>query len=187
MKSSSPIRKFRRGFTLIELSVAMSMGMFIGAMVLALFNQQLAFLKIYHKQSFLTEEAPMISMYVSRLIGKADRFTLHDSVADAIANRNSSAFSPPKVVRLYFRQVEQNSTAGVVASPRSTLLAFENLGSGAALNYYIIPSVGVLGPPQWAVTRKPKNVVFTMENGVLRMKLTGPDDEEIIYSGTMQQ
>jgi hypothetical protein len=26
-----------------------------------------------------------------------------------------------------------------------------------------------------------------MANGILRMKLTGPDDEEIIYSGTMQQ
>jgi hypothetical protein len=45
----------------------------------------------------------------------------------------------------------------------------------------------VLGAPQWTVTRKPKDVLFTMESGILRMKLTGPDDEEIIYSGTMQQ
>lgn len=187
MKPSSSNRKFRRGFTLIELSVAISMGMFIGAMVLALFNQQLAFLKIYQKQSFLTEEAPMISMYVSRLIGKADRFTLHESVADAIAKTNASASSTPTVVRLYFRQVELNSASGVVASPRSTLLSFEDRGQGPALYYYIIPSTGVLGDPQWTVTRKPKNVIFTMENGVLRMKLTGPDDEEIIYSGTMQQ
>jgi type II secretory pathway pseudopilin PulG len=186
MKASIPNRKRRRGFTLIELSLAMSMGMLVSAMVLALFNQQLAFLKIYQKQSFLTEEAPMISMYVSRLVGKADRFTLHDSVADALAKNHSSASSTPKVVRLYFRQLEVNA-AGVVVSPRSTLLAFEDLGSGNALHYYTIPSNGVLGAPQWTVTRKPEDVRFTMENGILRMKLTGPDDEEIIYSGTMQQ
>ena len=36
----------------------MLMGMATGAMVLALFNQQLAFLKIYRSQNFLTDEAP---------------------------------------------------------------------------------------------------------------------------------
>ena len=35
----------RRGFTLIELSIAMTIGLMTAAMVLALFNQQLAFLK----------------------------------------------------------------------------------------------------------------------------------------------
>ena len=53
MKCSDQIK--RRGFTLVELSVAMMMGMAIGAMVLALFNQQLAFLRVYKAQSFLTE------------------------------------------------------------------------------------------------------------------------------------
>ena len=41
-----PIHSKRRGFTLIELSVALTMGLMTGGMVLALFNQQLAFLKI---------------------------------------------------------------------------------------------------------------------------------------------
>ena len=69
----------------------MMMGMATGAMVLALFNQQLAFLKIFKAQNFLTDEAPIISMYVSRLVGKADRFRLHDSVADALAGSQSPA------------------------------------------------------------------------------------------------
>ncbi len=78
----------RGGFTLIELSVAMVMGLAIGAMVLTLFNQQLAFLRIYKAQNFLTEEAPVISMYVSKLVGKADRFRLHDSLNDALSGVN---------------------------------------------------------------------------------------------------
>lgn len=168
----------RRGFTLIELSVAIMIGLATGAMVIALFNQQLAFLTIFKAQSFLTEEAPIISTYVSRLVGKADRFRLHDSVADALSGTNPRLTESPVVV-LNFRQPD--------GTMRATILSFENNGYGLALYYYVVPVTGVLGAPLWAVTRVPSNVVFRMDNGVLRMILTGPNLEEIIYSGTMLQ
>ena len=168
----------RRAFTLIEMSVSIMLGLATGSMVIALFNQQIAFLKMFKTQSFLTEEAPLISMYVSRLIGKADRFRLHDSVADALAGTNARLTASP-VVLLNYRQPD-----GVM---RATILSFENRGSGMALYYYVVPSSGVLGTPEWAVTKAASNISFTMDQGVLRMKLTGPNSEEITYSGTMQQ
>jgi hypothetical protein len=176
-----PPQKPRRGFTLLELSMAMGLGMIVSAMVLALFNQQLVFLQIYQRQNFLTEEAPLISMYVSKLVGKADRFRLHDSVTDARTGTNPrvEGHDPSPVVVLNFRQPD--------GTMRASILSFENRGSGPALYYYLISTSGELGDPQWKVTAKPKNVGFTMQQGVLRMKLTGPDDEEITYSGTMQQ
>ena len=64
MKSTP--KRARRGFTLIELTIAIMIGLATGTMVLALFNQQLAFLKIFKAQGFLTEEAPIISTYVDR-------------------------------------------------------------------------------------------------------------------------
>lgn len=166
-------KRFRRGFTLIELSIAMLIGMATGTMVLALFNQQIAFLKVYRAQNFLTDEAPIISMYVSRLIGKADRFRLHDSVADALAGTNPRLTESPVVV-LNFREPN--------GSMRAAILSYEN----RALNYYVVPVSGVLGAPQWAVTKAPSKVAFSMSEGVLRMTLTGPK-ERITYSGTMQQ
>jgi prepilin-type N-terminal cleavage/methylation domain-containing protein len=168
----------RRGFTLIELSVALFMGLMTGSMVLAMFNQQLAFLKIYQTQSFLTEEAPMISMHVGRLVGKADRFRLHDSVGDALTGANPRLTSSPVVV-LNFRQPD--------GTMRATLLAFEDRGTGPALYYYVVPTNGMLGAPQWAVSNKPAKVEFIMDQGVMRMILTGPAGEQITYSGTMQQ
>ena len=148
-------------------------------MVLALFNQQLAFLQIYQTQNFLTEEAPLISMYVSRMVGKADRFRLHDSVDDALAG------SQPASYRL---------TGGGAQLPPAGRhdaghdpLASRTGGPGPALYYYVVPISGVLGAPQWCVSNKPANVGFTMEQGVLRMTLTGPAGEQITYSGTMQQ
>jgi hypothetical protein len=169
----------RRGFTLVELSMAIILGMLTGAMVLALFNQQLVFLRIYKNQNFLTEEAPIISMYVSRLVGKADRFRLHDSVADAVTGQRPRLTASPVVV-LNFRQSD--------GTMRASILSFENLGAGPALYYYVVPTgAGVLGAPQWFISKKPKNVQFSVDQGVLRMALTGPNNEQITYSGTMQQ
>lgn len=181
-----PLRKTKRGLTLIELSIAIMMGMAIGGMTLLLFNQQLTFLKLYRTQNFLTEEAPVISMYVSRLIGKADRFRLHTTVQNALAGTPEAVVSGTgqplsfPVVLLNFRQPD-----GVM---RATILSFESRGgTPAALYYYVVPLNGVLGEPQWAVTKVPSNVAFTMEQGVLRMTMTGPNNEMITYSGTMQQ
>ena len=172
------LKRVRRGFTLIELTIAIMMGIATGGMVLALFNQQLAFLKIFNTQSFLTEEAPIISIYVSRLVGKADRFRLHDSVSDALSGSNPRLTESP-VVLLNFREPD--------GTMRASILSFEDRGAGPALYYYVVPVTGVLGEPQWAVSKAPENVTFTMQQGVLRMILTGPAGEQIVYSGTMQQ
>jgi len=176
MKCPSPSR--HRGFSLLELSLAMMIGLAIGAMVLALFNQQLAFLKIYKVQGFLTEEAPVISMHVSKLVGKAERFRLHDTVADALAGSSPRTTSSPVLV-LNFRQPD-----GVM---RASILSFENRGIGMALYYYVVPLSGVLGVPQWYITKVPTNVAFTVDQGILRMTLTGPSSERITYSGAMTQ
>lgn len=181
------LRKIRRGFTLLELTVAIMMGIATGAMILALFNQQLAFLNIFRTQNFLTEEAPVISMYVSRLVGKADRFRLHASVSDALSNTNPRLTDSP-VLLMNFRQPD--------GTMRATILSYENRGAGYALYYYVVPVSGVLGAPQWVVTNKPyapvlssdkPGVSFAIEQGVLRMTLVGPSKERITYSGTMQQ
>lgn len=174
-----PLRHtIRRGFTLIELTIAMVMGIATGGMVVALFNQQLAFLRIYQTQNFLTDEAPVISMYVSKLVGKADRFRLHDSVNDALAGRNPRLTASPVVV-LNYRQPD--------GTLRASILSFEDRGAGPGLYHYVVPTNGVLGAPEWYVTNKPANVEFVMQEGVLRMTLTGPAGEQITYSGTMQK
>lgn len=171
-------RRIRRGFTLVEMSIAIMLGLAIGTMVISLFNQQVAFLKIYQKQTFLTEEAPMISQHVRQLVGKADRFRLHDTVADALAGTNPRLTASP-VLLLNFRQPD--------GTMRASILAFQNLGTGNGLYYYVVPNTGVLGSPQWAISKKPKSVQFSMDQGVLRMTIIGPNDEQITYSGTMQK
>lgn len=171
------LRKLKRGFTLLELTVAMMVGLTIGATILAMLNQQIAFLKIFRAQSFLNEEAPIISSHVSKLLINAERFRLHASVSDALSGANPRLTDSPVLV-LNYRQPDGSMRAGI--------LSFENRGQGDALYYYVVPTSGVLNTPQWAVTTKPTNVSFFMDSGIIRTRMTGPAGEEIIFSGAMQ-
>ena len=180
MKDS--LKHTRRGFTLIELSIAMMVGMATAGMVLTLFNQQLAFLNLFKNQGFLTEEAPIINNYVSRLIGKADRFRLHANRNDAMTGIRPMAgndpLNPSRVLVLNFRQPD-----GTI---RASILEYADRGAGLALNYYIVPLNGVLAEPQWVISRAPSDETFQMNQGVLQVVLRGPRRERIIYSGTTQ-
>jgi len=171
-------RDGRRGFTLIELTLVISIGAIIAALLLALFNQQLAFLRIFRAQGFLNEEAPVVSMHVARIIGRADRFRLHASVSDAMENTNARLTDSP-VLLMNFRQPDGTMRAG--------MLAFETRDGRQALYYHLVPEDGALPQPQWFITDRATDVRFSLEEGVLRMRLTGPAGEQIIYSGTMQQ
>lgn len=173
-----PAPSSRKGFTLIELTLAMSMGMAISAIILVLFNQQLVFLRFYRDQTFLTEEAPLISMHVSKLVGKAERFRLHANVAEARAGFAPS-YSASPVLILNFRQ--PNGTV------RASILSFEDRGAGKALYYYLESPDGSLLTPQWYLSKMPKDVSFSVQQGILRMTLTGPNNEQVTYSGAMTQ
>lgn len=174
MKVANPSKK--RGFTLLELSVAMLVGMTIGALLLSMLNQQLSFLRIFRAQSFLNEEAPIISHHVSKLLLNAERFRLHASLEDALSGEDPQLTDSPVVV-LNFRQPDGTIRAGI--------LSFEDRGSGNALYYYVVPLTGELGEPEWAVTNKPTNVAFFVESGIIRTRLTGPAGEVITFSGSM--
>lgn len=168
----------RRGLTLVELTLAMGVGMIVATMVMALFNQQVAFLRIFGLQNFLNEEAPLVSMHVSRIIGKADRYRLHDNLEDALANRNPRLTDAP-VLLMNFRQPDDTM--------RASILAFETRNDRQALYYHLVPEAGALAEPEWFVTDRASDVRFSIEEGILRMRLTGQSGEQITYSGTMQQ
>ena len=170
----SGLSRLRRGYTLIELAVAISCGLITAAMLLALVNQQFAFLKIYHAQNFLIREAPLISTHMNRLIGQAERFRLHNSTADAMSGTNP-VMTGASVLVLNFQQPDGTTQAA--------MLSFED----HALYYYLVPTAGALSTPQWAITREASNVSFAIVDGVLRVTLTGPNSEQITYSGVMQQ
>lgn len=170
-------RKSRGGYTLVELSLAMAIGTMVASMALLLFNQQMAFLKIFKAQDFLTREAPMINNYVVRVIGTAEDYRLYEDI-DALKNGSDPVMTGATALVLRFR--EANGTM------RASVLSFEDPGTGAGLYYTMIPDSGVIPAPDWALSKQPSLVSFAVDQGVLRMIVAGPNGEELIYSGTQQ-
>lgn len=176
MKSSIR-RSFRRGYTLVELTLAIGVGIVISALVMSLLNQQLAFLKIFRVQSFLVTEAPMLNNYLVKIIGNADSFRLYKSLDDVTAGAPPVLADAP-VIMLRFK--EPNGTF------RSSIIAFEDPGTGSGLYYRMVNTSGGVASPSWALTKKPANVSFSVEQGILRIRVTGPNGEEVVYSGAIQ-
>lgn len=170
------VKSTKRGFTLLELTISMMLGITISAMIMAMLNQQISFLKIFRAQSFLNEEAPIVSHHVSKLLLNAERFRLHGSLEEALAGKDPRLTDSPVVV-LNFRQPDGTLRAGI--------LSFEDRGDGEALYYYVVPKSGTLGEPEWAITSKPTDVSFFVESGIIRTRLTGPAGEVITFSGSM--
>jgi len=172
--------RLRRGFTIIELTVILSVGMMIAIMSLTLFNQQLASYKILKAQNFLVNEAPQISSTLNRIISRANFFQMYTSLDNATTGANS-VIADGKVLALKFEDPSDstNSSFGVIAydSPTKTL------------GYYHVASMPGLAvaTPEWKISGQVSDAVFYVENGVLRIKLTGPNGEEIIYSATTQR
>jgi prepilin-type N-terminal cleavage/methylation domain-containing protein len=171
-------RQWKRGYTLIELTAAMAIGLAVAAMTLSLAMQQFSFLRIFRAQEFLTYEAPVINNFVVKLISQADGFRIHESVSDGELGI-SPVLEDGSVLVLIHKQPD----GGV----RESALAYTDPGgAGAGLYYYFVAADGSFGAPQWAVSTKPTEVIFFVQEGILRMRLTGPNGEELTYSGANQ-
>ena len=167
-----------RGYTLVELTLAMSIGMMVAAMSLMLFNQQVSFLRIFRAQDFLTREAPLISNYVARVINNAEGYSLYTDI-NALKNGDTAVLSDANVLVLRFKQSD--------GTERAAVLSYEDFNSEPGLYYRLVPDDGsALGDPDWAITKQPADAVFSVEQGILRMTLSGPNGEELTYSGTQQ-
>ena len=169
----------RRGYTLVELTLAMAVGMMIASISLLLFNQQMTFIRIFNAQDFLTREAPLVNNYVVRVLGSAEGYRLYTDM-NSLRTGGSPVLADAKVLVLRFREAD--------GSVRSSILSWEDPGSGLGqgLYYRLVPASGTIATPDWAITKKPADVTFAIEQGILRMRLRGPHGEELVYSGTEQ-
>ena len=76
MKTLRPFSKSRRkgGFTLMELTMAMTLGMGIMATAIVMIQQHANFNRLIAQFSFLRDEAPMINILMERVIQRADAY-----------------------------------------------------------------------------------------------------------------
>jgi type II secretory pathway component PulJ len=173
-------KRIRRGLTLVEMTVIILVGLMVATISLTLFNSQLASYQILKTQNFLISEAPQINNSLNRIIPRANFFRMYANLADAKAGTNAT-ITDGKVIALKFQDPANpaDSSFGVIAFDRD-----EN-----DLDYYHLESMAELAvaTSEWSISTQLQDVIFSVENGVLRTKLSGPNGEEIIYSTTTQR
>ena len=173
------IHRKPRGFTLIEMTVAITVGLMVSAISLTLFNSQLTTYRILNAQNFLVSEAPQINNTMNQIVSRASFFRMYENMEDAQSGRDA-VIADGKVLALMFVEADDtNSSFGVIQ--------FDNTND--RLEYYHVSTMAELAAasPNWTISSQVSNATFFVENGVLRIRLTGPNGEEITYSTTTQR
>ena len=176
--STRPRSSRRRGFTLIELSIAMTLAISIGGVMMTLVQQQISFHKIMRTQNFLVQEAPQINNTLSHILARADAYRIHLDLTDAITDTNAVT-ADGKVLVVGFQNPDGSQAFG--------LISFEMIAGEPVLGYYNLSAANIFpgaGHPDWIISRQVQDATFLVQNGVFRAQLTGPAGETITYSGT---
>jgi prepilin-type N-terminal cleavage/methylation domain-containing protein len=172
-----------RGFTLIELSLVVAISLLVASALIGMFQTHIQMLNQAAKFRFLAQDAPFISLLLSRTIGNAEDYRIYTT--GAIARTGSSGGTPGltgSAVRLWMSQ-PNNTTY------RQAVVSFESLNSQPAKLYFYLTDLttGVFPTtPNWEMAGGDlTNVTFTATTvatnpqnpGILLAKLTGSNND----------
>jgi prepilin-type N-terminal cleavage/methylation domain-containing protein len=183
MNTPSHKHPIRKGFTLLEMTVVLVIGLMIAGMTTSLFTQQLSMFNILRSQNFMLREAPKINSLLNNIVSRADAIRMYADTTDAKSASNS-ATDGATVIALKFQGSSIKSGQSVLSESYG-VIAFDS--TTGKLNYYgNLDSLASLDPanPDWQLSNQVQDVAFSVTNGVLRIQLTGPNGGEINYSTT---
>lgn len=167
--------KFRSAaFSLLELSMAISISLGIAVGLLALIGQQIEFSRRIADFQFLRDEAPHINTLFAAIVSRADSYRIHADLPAAITGESTPDISG-SALRLRFLQPD--------GSIREAILSSGPNGE-RGIHYYLGSLEGGFpAEPSWTVSRVPSSVSFSNVNGFLEITLQDDVGSEITYSG----
>lgn len=162
----------RSGFTLIEMSTAMSVMLVLAVALVVLMQQHVQFMEMFRRQSFLTAEAPKIGDMLGRIFNNADHYFVYATKDDALA-AGQPVLTGGRAVRLFFKPPNQQTQERVIA--------VETTSNTTALRFYSWQTDGTL--TSWTISDRIAGADFRADEGILSVTLDGPNGEQVTYSG----
>lgn len=168
-----------RGFTLIEMTLAMAMTLGIGMAVLGMLQQQISFSSALARFQFLREDAPQINTLMANLINRADSYRIYANRANA-ATGTSAVRTDGRALRLRLREPDGSSAHAIIS--------FEEFNGRDRLTFFYRANGQADWPatPSWVISSRPTLVNFANDTGILLITMTGPSGEQITYAGNPQ-
>jgi len=178
--SHHSINRLKRlaGVTLVELTIGIMLALMIASATMATLSQQLNMTRMLRDQAFMLEDCPAINNLLSRMLGRIDSYRIYGSVDNAKGMGNG-VMTGGRALLLSFRDSMDRMEFAIVAA--------ETVDDGnVRLGIYNRTGGVWQDEPSWIISHQAQDVEFFVENGVLRVRLTGPNGEQITYSGHTQ-
>ncbi|HQW28424.1 MAG TPA: hypothetical protein PK529_04520 [Verrucomicrobiales bacterium] len=171
-----PARNKAKGFTLIEMTLALAMTLGIAATLIGLIQQQVSFVGLISRFKFLRDEAPQINTLMTTIINKADSYRIYANLTNA-KGLTGAIQTGGRALRLRLQNPDGTTSHAIIS--------FETQNGKYRLNYYNLNYGETTWPttPSWTISSSPSMVNFDNSSGVLLITMTGPNGDEITYAG----
>jgi hypothetical protein len=170
-------RRRLRGFSLVEVCLGMMLTLGVAATTVGMTSQHIRLMAALNSFTFLRDDAPSINLLLSRILQRADTYRVYPTKSAAFAG-SGAVNTGGTALWLRFRNPDGTFAQAVIA--------FETGGTRPGLNFYNRTSTGWLATPDWTVSARPASVAFSNDTGILLIRVTGPDSEQITYVGTAE-
>jgi hypothetical protein len=159
------------GFTLIELALVTGISVLVASGLIGIFKAHIQMVNQASKFKFLSQDAPIIGLLLTRTIGNAEDYRIYASGSDA-RSTNGTPVLTGQAVRLWMRQ--PNSTF------RQAVVSFETINGHSGIYVFLTDvSTGTFSAtPNWELAGgQLTNSTFDANSGVLLVTLNGSNND----------
>jgi type II secretory pathway pseudopilin PulG len=176
-------RRGQGGFSLIELTLVVSLSVMLASAVLGMFNSNLQMMNQAVKYQFLAKDAPFIGLLLTKTIGNAEDYRI-------FANRNNAVAGTPAVltgpaVRLWMRQPRGPTNNQPNGTSRQAILSFETIGGHRGIYFFLADDTTGTFPttPSWELAGgQLTNATFDASTGLLLATLNGSYGDQYTFA-----
>jgi hypothetical protein len=163
------------GFSLIELTLVVSLSVMIASAVVGLFNANLRMMNQAIQYQFLAKDAPFIGLLLTRTIGNAEDYRIYASRNTATSPNGTAVLTGP-AVRLWMAQ--PNGTF------RQAVLSFETIGGHRGIYFFLADATGAFPiTPSWELAGgQLTNATFDASTGLLLATLNGSYGDQYTFA-----
>jgi prepilin-type N-terminal cleavage/methylation domain-containing protein len=166
------------GFTLIELALVMGISVLVASGLIGLAKADIQMLNQASKFKFLSQDAPIIGLLLTRTIGNAEDYRIYPSRAAAASD--TGRVLSGAAVRLWMAQ--PYSTSSPQDSTKwfqQAILSFETINGHQGIYFFLADPTGAFpATPNWELAGgQLTNAIFDANSGVLLVTLNGSNND----------
>ncbi|HEV3209744.1 MAG TPA: prepilin-type N-terminal cleavage/methylation domain-containing protein [Chthoniobacterales bacterium] len=172
------------GFTLIELTLVVSVSVMIATALVGMLNLHLQTMNQAAQYRFVAKDAPFIGLLMTKTIGNAEDYRIFASRANAVAGTPAApAVLTGPAVRLWMRQPNSTST-NIDQTYREAILSFESIGGSQGIYFFLAGNNGTFPTaPSWELAGVPLTAAtFEATSGVLLVTLNGSYGDQYTFA-----